>query len=280
VRITLPEALRIAAPGVEWRGKSGRRARVEAGQRTVTYRGLGLRDFTFIAARGLRTMRRMVGGVELRVHYRSGETKFARGALDIGAESLALFEKSFGGYPYKRLSIVFGPLPHIGGLEHSTLVVIGDYPIPRRYKLVTVHEVAHQWWYLIVGSDQPSWPFLDEGLAAYSEWIFLREARGKRALRAHLAGRRRLRLGRHRLLAPIDAFGSAASYSRTVYVDGAYWHSRLASMAGEARYLKALRRFVSRYRWQLASPRQLVQSLKQDLPRATHGQLDALLKEP
>jgi len=60
----------------------------------VSYRGLGLRDFTFMAAPGLRSIRRMVGGVELRVHYRSGEKKYAQGALDIGAESLALFEKA------------------------------------------------------------------------------------------------------------------------------------------------------------------------------------------
>ena len=35
-----------------------------------------------------------------------------------------------------------------------------------------VHETAHQWWYSLVGNDQTRWPFLDEALAGFSEYVY------------------------------------------------------------------------------------------------------------
>jgi len=39
--------------------------------------------------------------------------------------------------------------------------------------LISVHEIAHQWWYSRVGNDQALHPWLDEALATYSEFIFI-----------------------------------------------------------------------------------------------------------
>ena len=48
------------------------------------------------------------------------------------------------------------------GSARSNLVAIG------------VHEIAHQWWFGLVGNDQALEPWLDEALAVYSEAIFYR----------------------------------------------------------------------------------------------------------
>jgi aminopeptidase N len=37
---------------------------------------------------------------------------------------------------------------------------------------IGVHEIAHQWWFALVGNDQALEPWLDEALCTYSEWIF------------------------------------------------------------------------------------------------------------
>lgn len=41
--------------------------------------------------------------------------------------------------------------------------------------LITVHEVAHQWWYTQVGSDAALTPWLDEALSTYSEYAFIEQ---------------------------------------------------------------------------------------------------------
>ena len=51
------------------------------------------------------------------------------------------------------------------GIEYPTLIFLGADGIAR----VTTHEVAHQWFYSLVGNDQARDPVLDEGLATYAQ---------------------------------------------------------------------------------------------------------------
>ena len=41
--------------------------------------------------------------------------------------------------------------------------------------MISVHEIAHQWWYARVGNDAALHPWLDEALATYSEYLYIEE---------------------------------------------------------------------------------------------------------
>ncbi len=101
-------------------------------------------------------------------------------ALLVAARSLAMYADLFGAYPYERFVIVEGDFAD--GMEFSGMVFVGrDWfrtftGDPASYlTIITVHEVAHQWWYARVGNDQALTPWLDEALATYSEYIFFEE---------------------------------------------------------------------------------------------------------
>ena len=94
--------------------------------------------------------------------------------------SLEQFERLFGAYPYDRLVLVQGDFTD--GFEMSGLVYIwtawftsfgGDSQ--SWLSLITVHEVSHQWWYAAVGNNAALYPWLDETLSTYSEYIFYEE---------------------------------------------------------------------------------------------------------
>ncbi len=79
--------------------------------------------------------------------------------------------------PYGSLSIVQADLND--GQEYDGLVFLAtkfynEYEGSARSNLVAigVHEMAHQWWFGLVGNDQAMEPWLDEALAVYSEAIF------------------------------------------------------------------------------------------------------------
>jgi hypothetical protein len=104
----------------------------------------------------------------------------AEHALQVAVRSLDMYEDLFGPYPLRRLAVVEGDFPD--GMEFTGLVFVshdwftrftGD---PASFlTVITVHEVAHQWWYARVGSDQALSPWLDEALATYSEYLYIEE---------------------------------------------------------------------------------------------------------
>ncbi|MEO1667263.1 MAG: M1 family metallopeptidase [Chloroflexota bacterium] len=99
-------------------------------------------------------------------------------AAKITAESTDLYSEKFGPYPHGRIVIVQGDFPD--GMEFSGFGFVStDWFVsyegsPQSYlMLITVHEVAHQWWYDLVGNDQAQSPWLDEALSTYSEYIYI-----------------------------------------------------------------------------------------------------------
>ena len=84
-----------------------------------------------------------------------------------GVAAVDRFGEEFGRYPYGEIDLVmtrrFG-----GGMEYPGLVLLGT----TEEGSAVVHEVAHQWWYGIVGNDEYGAPWLDESFAQYANARF------------------------------------------------------------------------------------------------------------
>lgn len=127
-------------------------------------------------------------GVQVEVYTLNGTpTQAPPGAVEAGSHALAvtvrsleLFSQLYGPYPYERMVIVQGDFPD--GMEFSGFAFVSTTWFeqyagkPEGFlMLITVHEVAHQWWYTQVGSDAALTPWLDEALSTYSEYAFIEQ---------------------------------------------------------------------------------------------------------
>ena len=84
-------------------------------------------------------------------------------------ESLAELVAQFGPVPYPNLWI--SVLPEVtDGVEYPGAVQLGDVYPPQERWLIT-HELAHQWFYGLVGNNQGKDPWLDEALATYAQEV-------------------------------------------------------------------------------------------------------------
>jgi aminopeptidase N len=122
------------------------------------------------------------------------------------------------------------------------------------------HEVAHQWWYNMVGSDPVNRPWLDEGLAEYATYFYREKTRGKEAadLLAAFLWETAVAYARKQGLdtvvdQPVEAFQSN-NYETMVYGKAALFFNALHQAMGEERFLQLLRRYVSDYRFKIATP--------------------------
>jgi hypothetical protein len=92
--------------------------------------------------------------------------------LKVLTGSLDQFDKRYGPYPYKVLTLI-DPEPgsEIGGMEYPTLIT-GDtsWWDPTYVTEITAeHEFGHQYWYGMVATNEFEDAWLDEGINSYTE---------------------------------------------------------------------------------------------------------------
>jgi aminopeptidase N len=119
---------------------------------------------------------------------------------------------------------------------------------------VVAHEVAHQWWYGMVGNDARREPWLDEAMMNWSSAFWVEQARGPEAARTAwdllvlLPYRLRLTEGDLPLNLPADDY-SMLDYAAIVYGKGAWMMEVLRREMGEERFFAFLRRYLEKHRW-------------------------------
>lgn len=147
-----------------------------AGRRALRCKAEGVHDFAWTAWPSFVERAERIGGVQVRVLAPPGNERNVELQLDTLRFGLPHFGRRFGPYPYPTLTVVHPPeqASNSGGMEYPTLITTGGpwytpYSGARAIEAVTMHELAHQWFYGLLASDEHRYPFLDEGLTSYAE---------------------------------------------------------------------------------------------------------------
>ena len=74
-----------------------------------------------------------------------------------------------GDYPYNSVTAVDGTISAGGGMEYPTITVIGNTSNKEELEVVIVHEVGHNWFYGILGSNERTHGWMDEGMNTLNE---------------------------------------------------------------------------------------------------------------
>jgi hypothetical protein len=74
-----------------------------------------------------------------------------------------------GDYPYDHVTAVDGTISAGGGMEYPNVTVIGNSGNAMGLETVIVHEVGHNWFYGILGSNERTNAWMDEGINSYNE---------------------------------------------------------------------------------------------------------------
>lgn len=172
LRLRTPASYRVGASGAL---VGQRRLGAETARH---FRARRVHDVAWVAGPDLVAHERRIGQVDVRFLAPPGYERMVQDQAAIVRHGLRRFGAQFGPYPYPTLTVVVPPRGAEGaaGMEYPTLI-IGDggwLPLPLVPALsgaaVTAHELAHQWFYGLLASDEVRFPVLDEGL---SEWATL-----------------------------------------------------------------------------------------------------------
>ena len=160
VRLNVPAGLQTPATGTL------ARRRTTADRAVRTYAARDVRDFAWAAGR-FSTLDADTPAGRVRVWYLPSVTPLdkVRHVKANAVRSMATFSRAFGDYPYREVDVVVSAFRGIGGMEYPQIV----FANPEAFTVA--HELAHQWWYGIVGDDQYADPWLDESFASWSEYL-------------------------------------------------------------------------------------------------------------
>lgn len=175
VKITVPKDMVIASSG------NIKHERIKGDKKTYTIEGKIIRDFAWVASFDFLIKEAYIGDTVVKIYALEDNENMATFASEVGTESIEIFNRLFGKYPYGVYSIVMTEFPT--GMEYPGIVFINKDYYKENSKdaleQVIVHETAHQWWYGVVGNDQVDEAWLDESLATYSEVIYIYNRYGK-----------------------------------------------------------------------------------------------------
>ena len=183
VKLTVPKNEVIGASGVEVGSADN-----PDNTKTVTYHGDDIHDFAWTISPRYKvretTYQAQMGPVKLRFLMQPAHWSQVDRHERIIRETLDRFEKFYGPYPYKTLTVV-DPEPDsaAGGMEYPTFIT-GDtsWFAPQGVHLVELvleHEFGHQYWYGMVGTNEFEDAWMDEGINSYTEVKVLDSILGK-----------------------------------------------------------------------------------------------------
>ena len=161
--------------------------------------GAGVRDFVLVASRDFTVVEGHVGDVVVRSWSLQRDAEAGRAALDSAVYALTELDRRIAPYPFTELDVVEATLTGgAGGVEFSSLLLVAGFlyrdpntsqdpnfqmmqqlgglgmgmpdlsgVLDEQRNFVVAHEVAHQWFPGLVGSNARHDPAVDEPLAQY-----------------------------------------------------------------------------------------------------------------
>jgi len=186
----------------------------------------------------------------------------------VAKDSIKIFSKLFGEYPYDTYSVVASDF-FIGGMEYPTLVMIDQslYGSDKKFILeyVIAHETAHQWWYSVIGNDEISEPWLDEALTEYSTVLYFENKYGKgvgEKLVKNMEVQSRGYLS-HNIFKATNQYKNSTDYSLNVYTKGAVVFNEIRNKVGDEVFFDTLQQYYNKYMYQNVNGAKFVEIWKE-----------------
>lgn len=147
--------------------------------KTIRYKQSKVHDFAWFADKRFKVLK---GEVEL-PHSKRKVTSWAmyvpqnaelwQKAIEYINDGTYYYSKWNGDYPYNQVTAVDGTISAGGGMEYPNVTVIGNCNSAMELEIVVVHEVGHNWFYGILGSNERIHGWMDEGMNTLNEMRYV-----------------------------------------------------------------------------------------------------------
>ena len=227
-----------------------------------------VRDFAFVLSSKFEKTQCLSGDTEVNYFYYNDSTP--EETLDLAKKCMDFYSDNFGLYPYSQISIVQSNFVY-GGMEFPNIVLISDSLSKETSYYVVAHELAHQWWYGVVGNDQYNEAWVDEGLTEYSTMLFFENhdeygfdyqtmiTNANSSFKffyniyEKVCGKVETSMARS-----LDEFETEPEYVHSVYTQGVIMYDSLRELVGEKKLYACMRKYFEKMAYKNARGADLI----------------------
>lgn len=261
------------------------------GSKTWRFHAENVHDFTWSADPDYFHEIAHFGGVTIHLIAERNVRANWSSAADATRRLMAYYGRRFGDYEWPSFTVAQGG---DGGMEYPMIVLVTGYRTEESLAGVIAHELAHQWFYGMLGNNETDDAWLDEGFAEYLTAQAKRDTLGiieeakpyvgldrvvyawwSSPYSAFESYHRLALLGQDEPLStPHDRFTSDAS-AALVYHKGHAVLRMLQTLLGDSLFDVGMRRYVSAWRWKRPTTR----DFEREMERASGIRLDWFFKQ-
>jgi len=218
-----------------------------------------MRDFAWVASRHFTKVEEEVDGTLVKVYFLDENEEENQFAAEASYNSMRIFNRVFGKYPYGQYSVVATSFP--SGMEYPGIVFIGEKYYDRQFvgylEIVIAHETGHQWWYGVVGNDEIDEAWLDESLTTYSEVVYAEENYGEEVAGSYYTNSvergyrpaQTMSDSNEIVVKPLDEFNNWDDYGALAYNKGAMFINAIRERYGKEKLYKIFQEYYKEYRF-------------------------------
>ncbi|HEY2378600.1 MAG TPA: M1 family metallopeptidase [Gemmatimonadaceae bacterium] len=144
-------------------GRADRTRPTTQGSLTWHFTADSVRDFAFAAGPDFRWDATSYDGILIETLYRPTADKWEE-AIRMAHDAIKYFSDQWYRYPYSHATTVEGP---IEGMEYPMLTFVPNSPTREDQQWALSHEFGHEWFPMIVGSNERLYPWMDEGFNTF-----------------------------------------------------------------------------------------------------------------
>lgn len=290
VSITAPKDYLIASSGL-----LDKKRNIHNSKTNWIIKGWNIRDFAFVASDLFCMKEAKVDGIMVKSY--GIDAARTEKALEIGVNAMKYFDRNYGKYPYQSVSIAeAGMAPGVGGMEYPNLVMIGsneyDNPSTLEYLVYNksfsvkdefyeciIHELAHQWWYALLGNDEYREAWIDEPMAQYSTLQYIRDTYGSKYYDSQFKiwSKNSARIKNQNMLRPLNQFDDN-EYNVLLYEKGPLMWKILNNQVGNKKFADFQRVLFETYKYKVADTQDVIDTASKVFKKDMSGFFDQWLQ--
>ena len=173
-------------------------------------------------------------------------------------KAFQFFNERFGKYPYSTYSVIQGG---DGGMEYPMATLItGERNFPSLLS-VTIHEIMHTWFQMLLATNESYYAWMDEGFASYAsaltQYNLFNDIYNLNEINPFIGSYNRYftinKKGlEESLTTHSDHFSTNAAYGMASYSKGAVFLHQLGYIIGQKKLEKGLKKYY--YKWRFKHP--------------------------